>query len=307
VLLAAALALGAALIAILLGHGGNPFFYTVALGTVALGVVSGLVRDGGRAAVGEAPFGVLGLARTLESGTRDAIQLIAVCAAAGIVAGVIASTGIGGRFAYIMLAIAGNIQILAMAFTFVIVTILGMGMPTTAAYAIGASVVAPGLTQLGVDTLVAHMFIFYFAVLSSITPPVAIASFAAAAMAKADPWRTSWAAVKIGLATFLVPFLFFYSPVLLARGELPEILQALGTATLGVYLLAASTEGWLNGPLPAPLRFVLAAAALSLMVPEFYTDVAGFVVGTAMFVYQRRRHGARPADRVPAPAPAAGS
>ncbi|QQS12662.1 MAG: TRAP transporter fused permease subunit [Rhodospirillales bacterium] len=146
-----------------------------------------------------------GIVEALEIGAKDSIQLVSVCAAAGIIVGVIALTGIGGRFAQIMQVVAGENQFLAMLFTMVIVTILGMGMPTTAAYAIAASVVAPGLVQIGVPKLVAHMFIFYYAVLSAITPPVAVASIAAAGMAKADAWKTSWIAVKLGLATFIVP------------------------------------------------------------------------------------------------------
>jgi TRAP-type uncharacterized transport system fused permease subunit len=107
-----------------------------------------------------------------------------------------------------------------MIFAMFVAIILGMGVPTTAAYAIAAAVVAPGLINIGVPALVAHMFIFYFAILSAITPPVALASFAAASMAGADMWKTSMIAVKLGLATFIVPFMFWMSPALLAQGEL---------------------------------------------------------------------------------------
>ncbi len=127
----------------------------------------------------------------------------------------IALTGIGGRFSELILGFAGAGQLLAMIFAAAIALILRMGMPTTAAYAVAAAVIVPGLTKMGVAPLVAHLFIFYFAVLSSITPPVALASFAAAGMAQADPWKTSWTALKMGLATFLVPFMFYDSPVLL--------------------------------------------------------------------------------------------
>jgi len=298
----AVLAMVVGLLAALVEFGGNTLFYALGLTAIAFSIVFSRIRDRSFAdRPGIAPFGLPGLARALETGTRDALQLIAVCAAAGIVAGVIASTGIGGRFAYLMLAIAGESKLLAMFFTMIIVIVLGMGMPTTAAYAIGASVVAPGLIQIGVDKLVAHMFIFYYAVLSAITPPVAIASFAAAAMAKAEPWRTSWIAVRIGLATFLVPFLFFYSPVLLAQGELTDIGQALATAIIGVCLLAAATEGWFNGPVPIALRVLLTAAALALMVPETWTDLGGLVVGVVIWAYQRWRHGARPEDKIESP------
>lgn len=275
-------------------------FYALCLSGLAVGFLIGYVEWRRRKA-DNTPFGVMGVARTFESGTKDAIQLIAVCAAAGIVAGAIATTGIGQRVSYVMLAIAGESKFLAMLFTMVIVTILGMGMPTTAAYAIGASVVAPGLTGIGVDKLVAHMFIFYYAIMSAITPPVAIASFAAAAMAKADPWKTSWIAVKIGLATFLVPFLFFYAPALLGQGGWREWAPALVTAVIGVWFLAAATEGWFNGRLMAPLRVVLAAAAILLMLPYWWSDLGGLGAGIAVFAFQFWRHGRRPEDRVPNP------
>ncbi len=282
------------------GVGPIVLFYALAIATLVLALVAGLL-DRARNGADSTPFGIFGLAKTFEGGTRDALQLIAVCAAAGIVAGAIATTGIGSRITYVLLAIAGESQFVALLFTAVIVTVLGMGMPTTAAYAISASVVAPGLIRIGIEPLVAHMFIFYYAILSAITPPVAIASFAAAAMAKADPWRTSWIAVKIGLATFIVPFLFFYSPVLLGKGAWQEVLQALVTASIGVYFLACSTEGWINGPLAWPLRLLLGAAALCLMVPEIYSDIAGIVVGLAVYGFQRWKHGPSPADKIPAP------
>jgi TRAP-type uncharacterized transport system fused permease subunit len=135
------------------------------------------------------------------------------------------------------------------------------------------------------------MFIFYFAILSAITPPVALASFAAASMAGADMWKTSVVAVKLGLATFIVPFMFWLSPALLAQGDLLPILQAFATAALGVWLLACSTEGWMwNGPLPLPLRLLAGAAGLMLMVPEVWTDLAGLVIGAGLLAWSRRTH-----------------
>jgi TRAP transporter 4TM/12TM fusion protein len=307
-LLISALVLGAVELALLAdvntvtvpGVGTIVLFFALAVVTLVLALFAGWL-DKVKRGEDTTAFGLVGLARTFEGGTRDALQLIAVCAAAGIVAGAIATTGIGGRITYVLLAVAGESKLLAMVFTAIIVTVLGMGMPTTAAYAISASVVAPGLIRIGIEPLIAHMFIFYFAILSAITPPVAIASFAAAAMAKADPWKTSWAAVKIGLATFIVPFLFFYSPVLLGKGAWHEVLQSMATASIGVYFLACSTEGWINGPLTVPLRLVLGAAALCLMIPEIYTDIGGIVVGVGVLAYQRWHHGPNPADKVPSP------
>ncbi len=235
---------------------------------------------------------------TLHGSMREMMQLIAVCAAAGIVAGVIGVTGVGGRFATMLLDVAGASTFLAMVFAMVVAIILGMGVPTTAAYAIAAAVVAPGLIRIGVPPLSAHMFIFYFAILSAITPPVALASFAAASMARADMWKTSVIALKLGLATFIVPYMFWISPALLAQGPILGILQAFATAALGVYLLACATEGWMqNGPLPLPLRLLSGAFGLGLMVPELWTDLGGIIVAVGLLAWQHRRY---PQEIVPA-------
>lgn len=239
-----------------------------------------------------APAVLFGWRRTLEAmnmAARDTIQLVAVCACAGIIVGVVALTGIGGRFSELVLGIAGANQLLAMVFVALIALLLGMGMPTTAAYAIAAAVLAPGLTKIGVPALVAHMFIFYFAVISAITPPVALASFAAAGMAQADPWKTSWIALKMGLATFIVPFMFYYSPILLWRGSLPDIVQAAVSGCIGVWFLAGSTEGWLAGRLAVPLRVLLFVAALCLIHPGTVTDIIGLAIGVPIYAWQHRR------------------
>jgi TRAP transporter 4TM/12TM fusion protein len=231
----------------------------------------------------------------LERAALDVLQLVAVCACAGIIVGVIALTGIGGRFSQLLLGLAAGSPLLAMIFAMVVAMILGMGMPTTAAYAIAASVVAPGLQRMGIEPLVAHMFIFYFAVMSAITPPVALASFAAAAMARGDPWRTSFIAVKLGLATFIVPFMFFASPLLLGQGEPLAILGVTVTAAVGVVLLACATEGWAIGRLGPLPRLLLAAGAFSLIFPTLATDLLGLALAAAGLALARR------SGRSPAP------
>ncbi len=241
---------------------------------------------------------LFGWRKTLEGlnlAARDCIQLVAIMACAGIIVGVIALTGIGGRFSELILGVAGASQLAAMLFAALIALILGMGMPTTAAYAVAAAVVAPGLTKIGVPVLVAHMFIFYFAVISAITPPVALASFAAAGMAQADPWKTSWTALKMGLATFIVPFMFYYSPVLLMKGGWADIVQATVTAAVGVWFLAGSTEGWFGGPLAKPLRVLLFIAALALIDPGTVTDLLGLALGVPIYLWQRLRLRGQPA------------
>lgn len=239
------------------------------------------------------PSVLFGWKRTLEAlniAARDCVQLVAVCACAGIIVGVVALTGIGGRFSELILGLAGANQLVAVLFAAFVALVLGMGMPTTAAYAIAAAVIAPGLAKIGVPVLVAHMFIFYFAVISAITPPVALASFAAAGMAQADPWKTSWIALKMGLATFIIPFMFFYAPVLLMKGDWSEIIQAFVSASIGVWFLAGSTEGWFGGRLAMPLRVAMFFAALCLIHPGTVTDLIGLALGVPIYLSQRLRH-----------------
>ncbi len=252
----------------------------------SVGILAAIVASwlSGRAtAMG--PRAILG---ALSSAGRETVQLVAICACAGIIVGVIALTGLGGRFSNMVLAIAGESRLLALIFAMLIALVLGMGMPTTAAYAVAASVIAPGLAQMGVAPLTAHLFIFYYAVISAITPPVALASFAAAGMCGADPWKTSFIAIKLGLATFIVPFMFFFGPELLMQGDAFYVAEVFVTASIGVFLLASSTEGWYaGGSIGWPARIVLFGSALCLMIPGLITDVIGLAGGVIVYVVQR--------------------
>src|SRR5690606_4406352 len=174
-------------------------------------------------------------------------------------------TGVGLRFSSLLLGVAESSQLLALVFAMGIAILLGMGMPTTAAYAVAASVVAPGLIKIGLAPLVAHFFVFYFAVISAITPPVALAAYAGAGISGSDPMRTSITAFKFGLAAFIVPFMFFYSPALLMQAEWPVILRVTITGTVGVYLLAAAVQGWFFGRAVLVVRALLLVAAVSMI------------------------------------------
>jgi hypothetical protein len=198
-----------------------------------------------------------------EIAAKMTLQLVAVCAAAGVIVGVIALTGIGTRFSSMLLGMADQNQAIALFFAMIVSIILGMGMPTTAAYAVAASVIGPGLVQMGIPPLTAHFFIFYYAVMSAITPPVALAAYAGAAIAQSDPMKTSVESFRIGLAAFVVPFMFFSSPALLMEGSWGEIIHVVVSASLGIFMLSASVQGWFFGLLAWPLRIVLLVAALS--------------------------------------------
>ncbi|WP_006787955.1 TRAP transporter permease [Thiorhodospira sibirica] len=224
----------------------------------------------------------------LNQAARMSIQLIAVCACAGIIVGVISLTGVGLRFSSMLLTVAANSQLLALLFAMAISILLGMGMPTTAAYAVAASVVAPGLIHMGVEPLVAHFFVFYYAVISAITPPVALAAYAGAAIAGAEPMRTSITAFKIGLAAFIVPFMFFYHPSLLMIGEWSIIGLNLATALLGVFMLAAAAQGWFFGKAAVLTRILLFGAALLMISGDLLTDALGIGLGALLLLSQRK-------------------
>jgi TRAP transporter 4TM/12TM fusion protein len=223
-----------------------------------------------------------------ELAAKMSLQLVAVCAAAGIIVGVIALTGVGTRFSALLLAIAEQNQLISLFFAMCVSIILGMGMPTTAAYAVAASIIAPGLIQLGIEPLIAHFFIFYYAVMSAITPPVALAAYAGAALARSNPMKTSVESFVIGLAAFVVPFMFFYSPAMLLRGEWVEIIHVFVTAMIGIYLLAAAVQGWLFGRLNIALRLVLLGAALAMIKGGWLSDAVGLCVMALVILIQKK-------------------
>jgi TRAP transporter 4TM/12TM fusion protein len=249
------------------------------LATVAAAMVSWLT-----------PFrmGTRAIIKAFELAGIMSIQIIAVCAAAGIIVGVISLTGVGARFSNLLLDLAGVSQLLALFFAMCIAILLGMGMPTTAAYAVAAAVVAPGLVNLGIPLLTAHFFVFYFAVVSAITPPVALASYAAAGISGANAMETSVASFKIGITAFIVPFMFFYNGALLMDGTWFEVIRAGITAAVGVFLLSAGVQGWfMGGPSAWFLRVGLIIAALFMIEGGLVTDLAGVGIAGGVYLIQR--------------------
>jgi TRAP transporter 4TM/12TM fusion protein len=229
-------------------------------------------------------MGLRSVTKAFELAGIMSIQIIAVCACAGIIVGVISLTGVGARFSSVLLNIAEANQLLALFFAMCIAILLGMGMPTTAAYAVAASVVAPGLVQLGIPLLTAHFFVFYFAVVSAITPPVALASYAAAGISGANPMATSVASFKIGISAFIVPFMFFYNGAILMDGTWVEVIRAGITAVFGVFLLSSGVQGWWVGNRAAlPIRIGLMIVALCMIAGGWLTDLFG--IGGALALY----------------------
>ncbi len=216
---------------------------------------------------------------TMSSGARSACSLVASTATAGIVVGVLNMTGAGLKLAGGIVNLSGGHLFPALVMTMVACVIMGMGLPTTASYLICVSVAAPALNDLGIPTLAAHMFVFYFACLSAITPPVALAAYAGAAIAKAKPMPVAFTACKLGIAAFIVPFMFAYAPQLIMIGTVGEIIQTLITSLIGVTAISFGLQRYvLKYNLNIIESTVLIAAALFLMYPGTATDFIGFAL-----------------------------
>jgi TRAP transporter 4TM/12TM fusion protein len=222
----------------------------------------------------------------LIDGARNTLPVALACACAGIIIGIVILTGLGITFTQWVVGISQDTLILALVLTMAAGIVLGMGMPTTPAYIIMVSLLVPALIKLGVVKPAAHMFAFYFAILSAITPPVALAVYAASGLAKSNLWKTGAAAVKIGAAGFVVPFMFVYEPALLMIGDWPTIAWRFVISCIGIALLAAGLHGYMLRPLAGWQRAVAIAAALLLVAPELTTDILGLSLAAAMLLYQ---------------------
>jgi TRAP transporter 4TM/12TM fusion protein len=214
----------------------------------------------------------------LEDGARNTLLVAMACACAGIVIGCVTLTGMGISFTQFVVGLAREMLPLALTLTAIAGIILGMGMPTTPAYIVMVSLLVPALVKLGAIAPAAHMFAFYFAILSAITPPVALAVFAAASLAKTDLWKSGWEAVRIGAAGFIVPFMFVYEPSLLMIGDWQTVVLSFITATIGTILLAASLQGYLIRSATMWQRVVLFVAALCLIKPGWISDLIGLAL-----------------------------
>jgi len=220
----------------------------------------------------------MGPRKIIESFEDAALNILIVanaCAAAGLVIGGIMLTGLGDKFTSLIFSAAGGLKVVVMFFTAVVCILLGMGMPVPSAYVLTAALAGPALVQLGLPLLQSHLFIVYYATLSAITPPVAVAAFAAAGLAKANPNHIGFQAMRLALVGFVLPFIFAYEPALLLEGNIGQIALAAVTAVVGVLALAAAIEGWFLKGISKWLRAVLFAASLTLIYPGLLSDLVG--------------------------------
>ena len=229
------------------------------------------------------------IVEALEAGAKGAITVAVACAMAGMIAGCITVTGLASILINAIVQAAGDATILGLALTMVCCIILGMGVPTTANYCIMASTCAPILIQMGFPLVAAHFFVFYFGIVADITPPVALAAYAGAAIAKANPMKTGFNATKLAIAAFVVPYIFAYSPAMLfenVSGPL-AVVQIVISALLGLFGIAAALNGYLYKKIPVLFRLALVAGGLCMMIPGTASDVAGFIVVGGIVLIQR--------------------
>lgn len=236
---------------------------------------------------------IVTLLDALRAGARGSLEVAVACASAGIIIGMLMLTGLGLRLSGLLVDLAaGNLPLL-LVLTMIASLILGMGVPTLGAYIVLAILVAPGLVQLGVAPLAAHLFIFYFGVISAITPPVCMAAFAAAAISGAHPMLTGLTALRLGLPVFIVPFIMVYHPAMILEGSVWQIIQVALTGLVGSAALAAGLEGYLLRAMTFPSRILCIAGGVLLIFGDLTTDLVGVAV-LGVLVAIQARSGAAP-------------
>ena len=222
----------------------------------------------------------------LEQGGKSAITVGAACGVAGIISGAITMTGLANDLINAIVGVAGSHLIIALILTMICCIVLGMGVPTTANYCIMAATTAPILIRMGVPTMAAHFFVFYFGIVADITPPVALAAYAGSAIAKSNPMKTAFQASKLAIAAFIVPYMFCYNPAMLLIDTNPLAVAFICvTSILGVFGLAAALEGYCFTDMNIVVRLIIAVGGLMLIHPATLTDLLGLLLLTLGLVY----------------------
>lgn len=215
----------------------------------------------------------------METGTIRALSIIAACACAGVAVGAILLSGIGTKFTFVLTQLAGGNLFLTLLFAGLAATILGMGLPTVAAYVIAASLLVSTLTTQGVPLMAAHLFLFYYSLLSQITPPVALAAYAASTISGSNPNKVGFLAMKLGIVAFIIPFFFVYGNELIMIGTVPDIIIAIITSVIGVYCLTIAFSGWfLEETVRIFPKLILFAASFCMILPGLASDAIGLAL-----------------------------
>ncbi len=222
-----------------------------------------------------------------EKGAYNAVEIAVLCAGIGIIISAVVLTGLGMRFSSIAIALTGGHLIPMLLMAMLVSIIMGMGMPTPVVYLLMAMFAAPSLVKLGVPVIAAHLFVFYYAILSGLTPPVCLVSIVAAGLAGADWWKTGWASVRLALASFIIPYMWVFGPQILMIGNWSEVVLAFICASIGAVAVAGSVQGWFLTRAGWPERVLLLAGGLLLIKPGLVTDVIGIVMVAMVVAWQR--------------------
>lgn len=256
---------------------------------IGIAMVCGLARS-----VSRMPFRAI--LDQFDSGARQAAAITALIVSIGLLQAAIVTTGLGPRIADIILSVSDGSLLMTAILAVVAATLLGMGMPTPIAYLLLAMFTAPALTAAGAPLLGAHLFLFYFAIKSGSTPPVALVAVVAAGIARANWWSTAVTAFVHSLPGFIVAFMFLFSPALLLQGDPMTVALSACSAAIGVFAMAAAVQGWCAGRINWIERALLAAAAISLINPGYLTDIVGVAVVALIYLRRARLDGIQSAS-----------
>ena len=268
-----------AIIVYLLVSGYTPM--RAALWAIGLTLICSCLRKSTRISFGDVVKGLI-------EGSKGVLGVLIACATAGVIIGVVTKTGVGLKLATALLDLAGGHLLPAMFFTMITSLILGMGVPTTANYVITSTIAAPALVQMDVPVLAAHMFAFYFGIVADVTPPVALAAYAGAGISGADPMKTGFAAAKLAIAAFIVPYIFVLAPELLMIDATPfTITFACATAIIGMWGVSVAMIGFCQSKLSFLQRLLFFVGGLNMIIPGAVTDAIGVAILAVAFFWQR--------------------
>lgn len=276
--------------------GNNMPIAYAAFNTIAIAIVVSQFRKSTR-------MSIKNIFEALEDGARQSLSVMAACAVIGIVIGVLSLTSAATDLIGAITGTGEGMLLITLLLTMIASMVLGMGLPSIPAYIITATIAAPALANIGIPTIVAHLFVFYFGLFANITPPVALASFAGAGIAGGDPMKTGWQSLKLSIAGFIVPFMFVYNPAMLMidttglamnATEFPipplfDIISITITSIIGIIALSASVEGYYKTGFSLIGRIILAAGALMLIIPETTTDIIGIVIVVSILIINSKK------------------
>lgn len=254
-----------------------------ALVAIVLAIAASMLKKSTRMTFGQFIEGLI-------NGAKGTLGVLIACATAGIIIGVVTKTGVGLKLASALLELAGGHLLPAMFFTMITSLLLGMGVPTTANYVITSTIAAPALTQMGIPVLAAHMFAFYFGIIADVTPPVALAAYAGAGIAGANPMKTGVHAAKLAIAAFIIPYIFVLNPVILMINVTPMgLIQPIVTSVIGMVGLSVAMIGFFVAPVNGLERVAFFIGGLCMIDPGQFTDLIGIVILAVLVFFQYRR------------------